>query len=95
MHFKKPFPGTIWLNKALLPESADYSVYSNVMNINIDFLKFISNLFATPEVVILFHFKNQFLNFFDDRISTRCFIFITPEALNKSALPVKQSFRFN
>ncbi|RDG33269.1 hypothetical protein DV872_04240 [Oceanispirochaeta sp. M1] len=49
------------MNKALLPDSSDYSVYCNVMNINIDFLYFICNLFSAPEVVILFHFKINFL----------------------------------
>jgi hypothetical protein len=38
VYFQKSFPGTIRLNKSFFSESTDYSVYSCVMNINIEYI---------------------------------------------------------
>ncbi|HAK47183.1 MAG TPA: hypothetical protein DCO79_14855 [Spirochaeta sp.] len=68
------------MNKILLSKSADNFIYSGVVNINIGFIKFIGNLFTTPEIIILFHLKNQIFNVSGDGFSAWCFLLVTSEA---------------
>ena len=51
------------------------------MNINIDFLKFVGNLFSAPMIVFLFHLKNQIFDVSGDGFSSGCFMFIAPKVL--------------
>jgi hypothetical protein len=88
MHFKEFLPGAIWENKAFLTESVNNPIYSRVMNIDINFLKFVGNLFTAPKIVLLLHLKNQFFDISGDGFSPRSFMFIAPVILNESTLPV-------
>lgn len=76
----------------MLPECVDNSVYSGVMNIDVDFLQLVSDLFTAPEIVFLFHLKNQIFDVSVNGSPSSCFMFIAPEVFDEPSLPTKKCF---
>lgn len=90
MHFEELFPGSIWLNQALFSVFLDNLVHGGIMDIDIDLLELIGNLFAAPMGIILFYLKDQFLNIFGNWFSTGRIVLICPESFDEPTLPIER-----
>lgn len=95
MCLQKSLPRSVRADTALFPECLEYLIYSCIVNFDSNLLQLIGNFLASPEGVILLHFKNQILEITADRLPTWWFMFPSPEIPDELTLPAQKCLRFN
>ncbi len=95
MCLQKSFPRSVRADTALFRECLEYLVDSCIVDIDSNLLQLIGNFLASPERVILLHFKNQILEITADRLPTWWFMFPGPEIPDELTLPAQKCIRFN